>query len=150
MMLEIEEEDGLMKGLTSMEYILHSAPSLPLHLLADRDARRGITLHDRGETRAGYLSLSRETPRIAERGNGADGILSAIWSQTVISDLVDDYFDNANILLPIVSRQELEEDGDGLLRYAAALVAATKLESPVEVFQALRLLVDKEIVEQGE
>ena len=132
-----------------MEYIIHSAPSFPLHLLEDRDAHRRITLHDRGEMQAGYLSLTRVAPPTPDAGNSSDGSLSAAWGRTIIADLIEDYLSNANNLLPIVSREELEANGDGLLGYTAALVAATRTECPVEAFRALRNMVNKEIIEQG-
>lgn len=134
-----------------MEYIIHSAPSLPLHLLAERDERRGLALHDRGTDQAGYLSITRAALHAApEQTNKSENASPAIWGRRTISDLIEDYLVNANSLLPIVTREELELASDSLLGYTAALVASTKRDCPTDVFHALRQLVNKEVIEQGE
>lgn len=69
--------------------------------------------------------------------------------QSIIADLTKDYLENANTLLPIVTRQELEAEADGLLGYTAALVASTRKDTPADVYRALRQLVNQEIVDQG-
>jgi hypothetical protein len=144
--------DGL--GATSLNYILHSAPSLPLYLAKEYGATHGISLHRRtNRPGAGFISIERDKAddEEASRSTFLHMIRSSAWALTV-QKLVEAYFVETAPLLPIVDgRHDFDgEDNLGLLEHAMALVASTGKDCPKDVFDALRWTVNTEVERQGE
>ncbi|KAK1922920.1 hypothetical protein DB88DRAFT_511496 [Papiliotrema laurentii] len=140
------------QGATSLNYILHSAPSLPLYLAKEYGATHGISLHRRTNgPGAGFISIERDKAddEEASRSTFLHMIRSSAWALTV-QKLVEAYFVETAPLLPIVDgRHDFDgEDNLGLLEHAMALVASTGKDCPKDVFDALRWTVNTEVERQ--
>jgi uncharacterized membrane protein len=117
-------------------------------VLEEWDRARGVSIQQ-GQGRSGRVRISRH------RGGDETDLRSVgvttnalTWRRTVDS-LVGDYIARIAPLLPIVNREELGED-DELLYHTVALVAAANRSRSVEVYYALRHLVNEGVRAEGE
>lgn len=137
-----------------MSYIVHSMPTLPLHLLADFDQSHGISMHRRAESSGeGYMLVAPPDYSVPPTGvpSPVPDSMRTEWNQ-VVARLVEGFLSHVAALLPVVTREELEVEGvqsPQLLRYAMAAVAAARSDCPKEIFDALRHLIKKGLTEEG-
>lgn len=131
-------------GPSSIPYILHSMPTLPMsRILSDYCVDKGFRMV-RTEGLDGYISVTSEVD--AHWHPPPSGPSS--WIKA-IDGLVADYIDSIGELLPIVTASEAEQAGP-VLRHAMAAVAATRNCVSPSLFQAIRQALPYELDQSGE
>lgn len=134
------------KGPSSIPYIIHSMPTLPIsHTLSDYCMDKGFRMV-RTEGLDGYISVTSEVEAQTHPPPPPQGM--GTWTEAV-DGLVGDYIDHIGELLPIVTASEAEQAGP-VLRHAMAAVAATRSVVSPALFEAIRQSLPHELEQNGE
>lgn len=136
-------------GSTSLSFILHSAPTIPIGRLVDYDHAHGYTISDRTSPSCVAVTLDPSTLPISNNDAAMLRSLRAVSWDEVVSRLVEVFLAQVAPTMPIICRQEVTDAGP-TLRHAMAAVAAARKACPREVFVALRYILRRDIVAQGE
>ncbi|KAL7423626.1 hypothetical protein Q5752_001207 [Cryptotrichosporon argae] len=134
------------EGPTSLSYILHSTPTLPLPFVADWAAATGKTVHvTPAESGDGYVLCAGDGAPPAPRPPFLDVVQSDSWGE-VVSRLAETFLVHVGPLVPVVARDDMAAATPGLLHTMAA-VAAARTNCPQQIFETLQHLLRKEILD---
>ncbi|ORY27489.1 hypothetical protein BCR39DRAFT_538261 [Naematelia encephala] len=136
------------EGPTSLSYILHSAPTVPLSSLAPFASSHGYTIRSQSQGE-GFIECSTDARMIAIQ-DPDEPILTALRSSSwgeVVSRLVERFLVDIAPLLPIVTREQVPSAGPTLL-HAMAAVASSRRNCPREIFDTLRFILRRDLAEQ--
>lgn len=136
------------EGPSSIHYILHSMPTIPLAAVSSFDEKHNLAISPDPTSQGDGTILAAFDSAAADAGPPLpipDALRSDSWHE-VISRLVETFFSKIAPLLPIVERDEGDEAGD-LLRLAMAGVAASRRNCPKEIFETIRQLLKQEMID---
>ncbi|WVQ64297.1 uncharacterized protein L199_002459 [Kwoniella botswanensis] len=139
------------EGPTSISYILHSTPTLPISYLTEYDEHHNlsmiITPPDSGN---GYMQVTTPNRPSPDSSDPPSHVIEALrspsWTE-LVNRLAETFLVHVSPLIPIVTREDMPEVTQTLC-HAMAAVAAARRNCPKEIFDCLNYIVTQEMYEQ--
>lgn len=131
-------------GPTSLSFILHSTPSIPVRAFENYDARYHQTW-EVGKSGDGFIQVSDHSPPIGTASLTKNPLEYNRLDREVLASLINSYFNEIAPQFPIVSEAEFLSTSSPppVLLYAICSVAAARRGVPKEVFDSLRMAVNQ-------
>ncbi|KAG8883115.1 hypothetical protein FRB97_007252 [Tulasnella sp. 331] len=153
-------KDVKILGPTSLSFILHSTPSIPVRTFQNYDARYHQTW-EVGKSGDGFIKVRDNTsPPSSSHGVDKDGsgvmkggnpstssqaVADFPLSRDMLATLINDYFREIYPQFPVITEAEFLSNPSPppVLLYAICSVAAARRSVPKEVFESLRAAVNQ-------
>ncbi|WRT63193.1 uncharacterized protein IL334_000096 [Kwoniella shivajii] len=138
------------EGCTSLSYILHSTPTLPISYLSEYDDLHHLSMQvTPADSGNGYILVTAPSrPMLPSEppAHVIEALNTPSWTE-VVNRLVETYLVHISPLIPVVTRQDMPEVTQTLC-HAMAAVAAARRNCPKEIFDCLNYIVTQEMYEQ--